>query len=334
MESECSSFSWETKNGLHLLGRTYDQFGNLQANRIAVIPRGYSFSSDLALGTRLTGKLAFAGMAILGFEAPIIVDGLNEGGLMGALLHYPRYAVYDTQKKTSDLDVHPGCFITLMLSQCTTVSQVAQMCSRVNITGTPIQGKTMEVHYIFSDLSGETIIIEPDAAGITVHRNSIGVLTNSPDYLWHRTNLCNYAGVTNLHKPPQTIVNYQIAGFGEGLGGSFGLPGDYSSPSRFVRTAFLKQFAVKGEDETEGITKMFHNFAAVDIPEGILNADPDLGVYEQTLCICAMCGESLTYYFAPAENRRISALRLGKELNSREVQYFDLPKAQDIAYIN
>lgn len=334
MESECSSFSWETKSGLHLLGRTYDQFGNLHANRIAVIPRGYSFFSDLTRGTKLTGQHAFTGMAILGFETPIIADGLNEAGLMGALLHYPRYAVYDTQKQTGHMDVHPGCFITLMLSQCATVHDVAGMCRKINLTGTPIQGKTMEVHYIFSDLSGETIVIEPDAAGITVHRHSIGVLTNSPDYLWHRTNLCNYTGVTNLHKPSQTIVNHEISGFGEGLGGSFGLPGDYSSPSRFVRTAFLKQFAVKGEDEIDGITRMFHNFAAVDIPEGILNADPDLGIYEQTLCITAMCGESLTYYFAPAENRRICALQLQKELSSPKVQYFELPKTQDIAYIN
>ncbi len=34
----CSSFTWETEDGNHLLGRTYDQFGDLKQNRIAHIP--------------------------------------------------------------------------------------------------------------------------------------------------------------------------------------------------------------------------------------------------------------------------------------------------------
>ena len=41
MDFGCSSFSWETKDGLHLLGRTYDQFGDLAANRVVSVPRGY-----------------------------------------------------------------------------------------------------------------------------------------------------------------------------------------------------------------------------------------------------------------------------------------------------
>ena len=35
----CTCFTWETKDNMHLLGRTYDQCGNLKGNRIAVVPR-------------------------------------------------------------------------------------------------------------------------------------------------------------------------------------------------------------------------------------------------------------------------------------------------------
>ena len=35
-------------------------------------------------------------MAVLGFGEPIVVDGVNSGGLMGALLHYPEYACYSS----------------------------------------------------------------------------------------------------------------------------------------------------------------------------------------------------------------------------------------------
>ena len=40
MNFGCSSFSWETADGKHLLGRTYDQFGDLAANRVIGVPSG------------------------------------------------------------------------------------------------------------------------------------------------------------------------------------------------------------------------------------------------------------------------------------------------------
>lgn len=36
----CTSFSWETKDGRHLLGRTYDQFGDLRVNRVIAVQKG------------------------------------------------------------------------------------------------------------------------------------------------------------------------------------------------------------------------------------------------------------------------------------------------------
>ena len=41
MNFSCSSFSWETKDGKHLLGRTYDDYGNLSQNAIIVINRNH-----------------------------------------------------------------------------------------------------------------------------------------------------------------------------------------------------------------------------------------------------------------------------------------------------
>lgn len=40
MNFGCSSFSWKTKDGRHLLGRTYDQLGDLRANRVICVPKG------------------------------------------------------------------------------------------------------------------------------------------------------------------------------------------------------------------------------------------------------------------------------------------------------
>ena len=43
----CTCFTWETDDHMHLLGRTYDQCGNLQGNRIAVIPRNYPLKLEI-----------------------------------------------------------------------------------------------------------------------------------------------------------------------------------------------------------------------------------------------------------------------------------------------
>lgn len=334
-EFGCSSFTWETEDGKHLMGRTYDQFGNLDGNRIILVPE----KSRLRLGIDPSSpydtetRLGFAGMAVLGLDTPVMVDGINEAGLMGALLNFPKYADYKAQKDGWELLVHPGFFVTHLLGACGSVEEVVQESKRIRLSEETIFGQRMSVHYLFSDASGETVVIEPGREGLTVYRNTIGVLTNSPEYPWHLTNLSNYADVTNLPKEPRSVCGREVAVFGEKQGGGMGLPGDYTSPSRFVRMAFFKQFAVKGENETDGVSRMFHNFATVDIPEGIIRAGADSGDYEMTLCTSVMCAESRTYYFTTAKNRRISAIRLDRELLDGGARCFGLAETEDIHFL-
>lgn len=53
--------------------------------------------------------------------------------------------------------------------------------------------------------------------------DTIGVMTNSPDYIWHRTNLRNYGGVF-YGEGERKLLNMRLTGFGEALGGGFGIP--------------------------------------------------------------------------------------------------------------
>ena len=330
MRFGCSSFSWETLDGCHLLGRTYDQFGDLAANRVIGVPAGHPCPLGLKEEEGPSGRYGYTGMAVLGFGTPVLVDGVNTAGLMGALLHYPEWAAY--RQEPDRRPVHPGRLLAWLLSQCTSVEAALAALEKVTLVDEPIQGKPLPAHYILSDRTGEAVVLEPEAEGIQVYRHTIGVLTNSPGYLWHRTHLRCYTGVTNLPKAPQTIAGWEVRELGERLGGGFGLPGDYSSPSRFVRTAFMKAFAVPGRQEVDGVSRMFRAFAPVDIPEGLAKADPGYEVYEQTLCTAVMCAESGVYYFSPAQNRRISAIR---PLPAGEaVQHFSLGDRQDIDYRN
>ena len=336
--ANCTSFAWENQDGsLHFLGRTYDMFGDLSGNRISVAGRGYEMS--LSLDGSRTEKMdyGFVGISVIGLPSPIIVDGINEKGLMGALLNFPGYGHFNTQKDAEHTDIHPAFFVGYLLGTCSSVEEVAEKVSTLNLTDELVYGSLMSVHYIFSDSTGEAIIIEPDEDGITVHRNTIGVMTNAPGYDWQHTNLKNYVAVSNVHTPPRELLGESVSTFGNGTGGSFGLPGSYSSPDRFVRLAFAKDFAPLGKNEIDGITRMFDTFSVVYVPDGMLKESADHDAYERTLCTTAMCAESKTYYFSPAENRRISAYNLTNALaamgEGETIAYYPIPIEEDISYV-
>lgn len=334
----CSGFAWHTEDDCHLLGRTYDMFGDLSGNKITVIAPGYELhTSPSGNGGTVTMEYGFIGNGIQGSASPIFTDGINEHGLMGTLQNFPGYGHYNTQESESNMDLHPAFFVPYMLGTCTSVEEVAEAVKHINLTDELIFGANMSVHYIFSDTTGEAIIIEPDEDGITVHRNTIGVMTNAPGYDWQHTNLKNYVAVSNVHTPPRELLGESVSTFGNGTGGSFGLPGSYSSPDRFVRLAFAKDFAPLGKNEIDGITRMFDTFSVVYVPDGMLKESADHDAYERTLCTTAMCAESKTYYFSPAENRRISAYNLTNALaamgEGETIAYYPIPIEEDISYV-
>ncbi len=335
--ADCTSYSWSNQDGtLHFLGRTYDYFGTLEANRISIVPEGYDYALNPEGTETATVKHGFVAQSMLGLASPIIIDGMNEEGLMACLLNYPGYATYETNKKDGVTDIHPSFFLGYILGQCASVEEAAEAIENINLTDELIFGSEMRVHYIISDKTGEAMIVEPDKDGISVHRNTIGVMANSPNYEWQKTNLRNYVALSNVDTPPVEMLGEEFRAFGNGTGGSFGLPGGYSSPARFARMAFTKHFAPKGTDELDSVTRMFHNFAVVDIPEGLLRESADSDHYEQSLCITVMCAESGNYYFSPYTDRRINCVNVHNALKSvsgTDVSYIEIPSKQDVNYI-
>ena len=68
-------------------------------------------------------------------------------------------------------------------------------------------------------------------------------MANSPTFDWHMTNLSNYINLSVLNVVPVQLSGLKLAQFGQGSG-LHGLPGDYTSPSRFVRAAVFSQSAI------------------------------------------------------------------------------------------
>lgn len=67
------------------------------------------------------------------------------------------------------------------------------------------------LHFQFHDAKGESLVLEFWKGTMQVTDNTdIGVMTNGPLIDWHRTNLQNYVGVTNMNTPRDRILGLKF----------------------------------------------------------------------------------------------------------------------------
>ena len=300
----CSALSWHTKDGKHLWGRNYDFDRLAEGTQVTFLPRGTAYA-PVAGGSGEALRYACAGTGLLLPQNPVLYEG--------------NFAAYPDCSDTGKRPVQPPFLLLHLLGQCATVEEAVRCLEEeICLANIPFLGAVPSLHWSLSDRTGETVVIEPDADGLHIYRNTIGVMINSPSYPWHRTNLLNYAGLRDL--------DYAQTPFGDGQeqcfsgSGAQGLPGDWSSPSRFVRLAFLRRFALPGEDEETGVSRMFRLFQSAAFPLGAVQVshqtpatelDAAVLPYDYTVYTGVCCAESLRYYWTTYEGQQIRYLDLG-----------------------
>ena len=345
----CSALCWTTEDGTHLWGRNFDFNRIGDGTKIAYLPRGteyYTCGTELEhnLDRRTRCRSAYAALGV-GFlhipTTPVLYEGINEKGLMGGQLYYRCFSHFSAEARPGTLGLQPPFADYHLLAQCATVEEVVrEIRERATLLSLPLFGTVPTIHWSFSDRSGESIVIEPDSDGLHIYRDTIGIMTNSPGYPWHRLNLLNYAGIRDLDYDALQIEGDSIPQCFSGSGAQ-GLPGDWTSPSRFVRLAFLKQYARKGSGEVSGVARMFHLFQSVSFPLGIVRvSDPghltryDTGIvpFDYTIYTAILCAESLRFYWTTYENQRIQCLDLLSLLGQDRPLSFEWQGETDILY--
>ncbi|ARD94310.1 linear amide C-N hydrolase [Lactococcus lactis subsp. lactis] len=330
----CSSFTLESQDNKHFLSRTMD-FQIEMAEQILFIPRnkeiGFAHSNEETIET----SYACLGMGVMEEGHPVLFDGINEKGLMGATLYFPGYADYSENIKKNQKGISPDMVIPTVLTQASNLEEIIDLFDKkfviINDTN-PTLGLTPPLHFIFSDSSGQSLIIEPRQGGLSIIKDSIGVMTNSPDYQWHETNLRNYLSFTPNQKESIELLGKTLKPFSQGSG-TFGFPGDFTPPSRFVRTAYLKNYAEKPSNELAAITLCHHILESVSIPKGIVITEH--GASDFTCYSAYMCSETLSYYFSTYGNQRIRKISLSESLkNEKEFKNFPIVNEEDILELN
>jgi choloylglycine hydrolase len=251
--------------------RTMEFAEDLESDAV-IVPRGRKVTSPAPKGEGLswTSKYGFVGMNTLG-EA-FYSDGLNEKGLGLGALYLPGETEYQTVKDGDGVRaLSNAAFAAWVLGNFATVDEVRAALGDVVVWGETIPqlGSFAPLHYVVTEPSGKSIIIEYVGGKLQVYDNEVGVLTNSPAYPWHIQNLRNYVNLTAVNAAPVKVGDTTYAGTGQGSG-LHGIPGDPTPPSRFVMAAATSYLADKPKDAGEALVLAMHLIDRVDIPKGLV----------------------------------------------------------------
>lgn len=264
----CTGITLKSKDGATVVARTIEWGGTNLNSRYVVVPRGYTEHSFLPggeVGMPFTARYGYVGLAVE--QKEFVAEGLNEAGLSAGLFYFPnygKYADYDAAQKESsisDLQLVPW-----ILATCATVEEVEKAIGRIRIVN--IDPRASTAHWRFADPSGRQIVLEVVDGTPRIYENTLGVLTNSPGFEWHLTNLSNYVNLFPGTAPEQHLGKTRLASFGAGSG-MLGIPGDVTPPSRFVRAAFYQATAPQQHTALETVLQSFQILNNFDIPVGV-----------------------------------------------------------------
>lgn len=312
----CTAMTAQSPKGDCYFGRTMD-FSYPLDPELYVIPRGYKWNNMLRTH-KIQNRYSIMGIG-QNISPVTLADGVNEKGFAAAALYFPGYAQYDSadSQRSSKISITALELVNFLLGQCASVKEAVPLLRMIRIVGIedPVTEAVTPLHWIITDRSGQCKIIEKMADGLHIIENPIGVLSNSPDFRWHMTNLRNYMNVTACQLQENSWNTITLSPFGQGTG-TFGLPGDYTPPSRFVRTAYLKTHTPLPDNRDQAVSTCFHILEGVSIPKGCVITDRNTADYTQYTVFIDLMGP--TYFFKTYENCHITSAKLPDQIKQGE----------------
>lgn len=294
----------DSENNLYF-GRNLD-WSSAFGERILIMPKGYELAFSF-LDSK-PAKHAVIGMGIAHKGYPLFFDCGNDAGLAVAGLNFPGYAQYESAPVSGKTNIAAYEFPEWVSACFTTVDEVQEALQDTAIIAKPVSDElgVSLLHWLISDQS-RSIVVEYTAAGMHVYDNPVDTLANQPAFDFHLENLRNYLSADGSFPQPVRWRRAELAPYGSGST-MRGIPGDYYSPSRFVKAAFLNAHYPEKNTESENIARMFHTLGNVSMVEGAAQmAD---GGYERTLYTSCFSARTGNYYYSTYENPAIRYARL------------------------
>lgn len=301
----CTGARFSDDQGNMYFGRNLD-WSTPYGQKVVITPRGYKYKTAF-LGENAKSP-ALIGMGIIAENTPLYFDCANENGLAIAGLNFPGYAKYEDAPKDGKTNVAAYEFPLWVALNFTTVDEAEKALKNVAIVAKPIndQYPVSELHWIIGD-KDRSIVVEYTERGMEIFKNDVDILTNQPGYAWHQENLRNYM---NLFPQMPKEVKWQKATMKPFGSGSLmrGIPGDYYSPSRFVRVAYLNTHYPAQSDEASNVSRLFHTLTGVAMIDGA--AAMSDGAFEKTIYTGGYSAATKTYYYSTYEDPAIKSVAM------------------------
>ena len=251
----CTGILLVGKDGTVVRSRTIEWGPFDLKGRLDIDPRGHVFKAqtmpDGKVGHSWKSKYGMVGTSALG--RALYGDGINEVELSVGAFYLPGFSSFpDYNPKQAKSSIAPTDVAGFLLTQFRNVKSV---------------GFPFPLHWIVTEPSGKSIVIEFVKKKMVIYDAPLGVITNSPPYDWHITNLRNYVNLSALSLPAKKIDGLNFAPLGAGSG-MIGLPGDFTPPSRFVRAVAFAKSARKTEGGYDTVRETFRILDNFNVPLG------------------------------------------------------------------
>ena len=318
----CTAITFKTKD--HYFGRNLDLEYSFYES-IIITPR--KFPLKFRMVQEQKNHYAMIGAGIVRDNFPLYYDATNEAGLSIAALNFPGNAVYHPKVQTME-NVASYELIPWILGQCATVTDAEILLKNANITAEEFCKAlpSSPLHWIIADRES-AVTVESREDGLHIITNPVGILTNNPPFEYHIHNLNNYLNLTREESQNHFAPSSPLMPHSRGLG-AFGLPGDLSSPSRFIKAAFTKLNSVSGDSEEESVTQFFHILSSVEQQSGCVRVGKD---FEKTVYTSCCNTDTGVYYYVTYENRQITAIDMHREhLESDKLIHYPMIRKQQI----
>lgn len=288
----------------HLFGRTLDlecSYGE----EVVITPRGFRF--DFVNEGITESRYAMIGTAHIAGNTPLYYDAANEKGLCAAALRFPKLTVY-REPVRERLNLASFEVIPWILGNFSSAAEACLAFERVNITKDDFSSDlpSTPLHWIIAD-NESAFVVESVADGVKIYDNTIGIMTNAPDF------------------------QAQMARLEESRGKN--ILGDGSSTSRFIRASYAKENTLPENDKSLAISRFFHIMSTVSLPCGYSRGIDDKPM--KTLYTSCIDTEDMTYYFTTYACRQIRGVKLTEQSASHScLSIFPTNQSEKIYYLS
>ena len=322
----CTGISMTATDGSRVVARTVEWAATPMQCGYVVAPRGHAHQSYTPTGANgLKYNAVYGYVGIYTEYEPFVVEGVNETGLSAGLFFFPQYgdyAQYDPSENDKTLcDMQ---FVSWVLSQFSSIDQLKAAIKNIDLV--TLSHKIGAVHWRIAEPGGRMVVLEVVAGIPRFYENTLGVLTNAPGFQWHMTNLNNYIELEPGSVAEKTIksgITLQPLGHGSGM---LGTPGDFTSPSRFIRASFFQTTAPVWDTGFETVVQAFHILNNFDIPIGSQHVRTDIpkGLPSATQFTAATDQKAMRFYYRTAWNSNIRCIDLNS-IDFHKIKYQSHP---------